>query len=196
MHLIRRLINNWWLLACCGVLDAIISLIYLGTSDVAGPLTFHAWHRTAVVLGRLTLGAGICTIAAGFWSSTKSRSWLLVLNGFACSALGASFAFWTGPLAFRTVALLVVVMALSIGIHELTTARAFRHLAGEWLLSAAGVASVCFAVAFLAFVFRWMELRPSSPTQSWHWLGSYFGFSAVCMLVLANPLSGKRSRRS
>jgi uncharacterized membrane protein HdeD (DUF308 family) len=148
--------------------------------------TFVHSRSTLVQMGVLALAAGACTIAAGIWSSGKGKSWLLVLNGLACSALGLIFTFWTGPLAFRTVALLIVVMALSIGIYELAAARELRrHLADEWLLGAAGVASVGFALAFFAFVFRWIKLEPGSPAQTLHWLGSYFGFSAVCMLGLA-----------
>src|ERR1017187_9319468 len=141
---------------------------------------------TVVHMGLLVLAPGACMIAAGIWSSRKGKSWLLVLNGLACSALGLIFTFWTGPLAFRTVALLIVVMAMSIGIYELATARTLRrHLADEWLLGAAGVASVGFASVFFAFVFRWIKLEPGSPAQTLHWLGSYFGFSAICMLGLA-----------
>ena len=183
-HMIQRMIQSWWLLALCGALDAIISIIYLMRQDTGGTLTFHSWHGTTVLLGKLTLAAGTCMIAAGVWNLKKNGSWLLVLNGLASSALGMSFAFWTGPLAFRAVAFLVVVMAMSIGCYELLMARMLRPLAGEWLLGAAGVASFGFAFAFLAFVFRWIRLEPSSPTQSLHWLGSYFAFSAICMLAL------------
>jgi uncharacterized membrane protein HdeD (DUF308 family) len=178
--LIQKLIQNWWLLALCGVLDAIISVIYFNHAGQG----FHAM-RTVVFLGKLTVAAGACTIAAGIWSSRNGKSWLLGLNGLACSALGLIFTFWTGPLAFRTIALLIVVMAMSIGIYELATARTLRrHLADEWLLGAAGVASVGFALAFLAFVFRWIKLEPG-PAQTLHWLSSYFGFCAICMLGLA-----------
>jgi uncharacterized membrane protein HdeD (DUF308 family) len=131
------------------------------------------------------LGAGACTIAAGVWSSRNGKSWLLVLNGLACSALGLIFIFET-RIAFRTVALLIVLMAMSIGIYELAAARPLRrHFADGWLLRAAGVASVGFALAFFAFVFHWIKLDPASPTQSLHWLGAYFGVSAISMLVLA-----------
>jgi uncharacterized membrane protein HdeD (DUF308 family) len=195
VHLIQRLINSYWLLALCGVLDAIISVIYLIRQDTEGPLSFHAWHGTVVFLGKLTLAAGICTIAAGLWRSRKGKSWLLVLNGTACSTLGAIFAFWTGPLAFRTIALLLVVMAISMGLYELAIARALRRLADEWLLGAAGVTSVGFAFAFLAFVFRWIKLEPGSPAESLHWLGSYFGFSAICILVLSLRLHSATSAR-
>ncbi len=178
----RKLLKSWWLLAVCGVLDVIISTLYLVEQNA--DLRYHAWHRTMLDLGRLTLAAGICTLAAGLWSARKNNSWLLVLNGIACSALGAIFAFWTGPLAFRTVALLVFVMALSIGGYDFAVARNSNRLSDTWLLSAVGIVSVGFAVAFLAFIFRWISLDPRAPAQSLHWLGSYFAFSAICMVVL------------
>jgi uncharacterized membrane protein HdeD (DUF308 family) len=189
VRVIQTLIKNWWLLALCGVLDAIISVMNFFMQRPDGSLalrTFVHNRGTLVNMGMLALAAGVCTIAAGIWSSRKGKSWLLALNGLACSALGLILTFWTGPLAFRTVALPIVVMAMSIGIYELETARALRrHLADEWLLGAAGVASFGFALAFIAFVFRWIKLEPGSPAQTLHWLGSYFGFSAICMLGLA-----------
>lgn len=188
----QKLIKSWWLLALCAVLDAIISAIYW--QNASGPFPFHAWHGTVLLIGKLTLAAGLCALAAGVWNSSKSNSWLLVLNGLACSALGLAFAFWTGPLRFRTVALLIVLMALSIGLYEFSTARSLRRLADEWLLGLAGVASIGFASAFLGFVFRWIKLEPGSPAQSLHWLGTYFGFSAVCMLVLTLRLSSPLHR--
>jgi uncharacterized membrane protein HdeD (DUF308 family) len=80
--------------------------------------------------------------------SQNDKSWLLVLNGLASTALGLIFTFWTDrPIAFRTIALLLVVMAMSTGIYELVIARALgrpRHIADEWLLGLAGTASVGF----------------------------------------------------
>lgn len=180
--MIQTLTKNWWLLVVAGVLDAIISVIYLTTD---GPMTFHAFHGTVLLLGRLTMAAGVCTIAAGIWSLRKAASWLLVLNGLACCALGAIFAFWTGSLAFRTVALVIVVMAVSLGSYEIATTRTSRHVPDNWLFALAGAVSLGFAVAFLAFVFGWIKLQPESPLESLRWLGSYFGFSAICMLGLA-----------
>jgi uncharacterized membrane protein HdeD (DUF308 family) len=185
--LIHKLMQDRLLLALCGVLDAIISVVYLAHAGRG----FHA-ASTVALLGELTLAGGACTIAAGIWSSRSGKDWLLLLNGLACSALGLVFAFWTGPLAFRTVALLIVVMAMSIGIYELAAARTLgRHIADEWLLGAAGLASVGFALAFLAFVFRWVKLEPGSPGQSLRWMGSYFGFCAICMLGLALRLHSR-----
>jgi hypothetical protein len=38
---------------------------------------------------------------------------------------------------------------------------------------------------FLGFVFRWIRLDPGPSAQTFYWLGSYFGFGAICMLGLA-----------
>jgi uncharacterized membrane protein HdeD (DUF308 family) len=196
VRIIQMLIKNWWLLALCGVLDAIYSVMNFFMQRPDGSLTLRTFVQrgTVVHMGMLALAAGACTIAAGIWSSRKGKSWLLVLNGLACSTLGLLFAFWTGRLAFRTVALLIVVMAMSIGIYELAAARTLRrHRADEWLLGAAGVVSVGFALAFFAFVCRSIKLEPGSPAQTLLWLGSYFGFSAICMLGLALRLHNLRA---
>jgi uncharacterized membrane protein HdeD (DUF308 family) len=187
---IRTLIKSWWLLALCGVFDALFAvMIFLMASPDGSPIPRTLTHsrNTITQLGALALAAGICTIAASIWSARKGNSWLLVLNGLACSSLGLAVTLGaTRPVTFRTIALLIVVMAVSIGFYELATARTLRgHLADEWLLGAAGVVSVGFALAFLAFVLRWIKLDPESPAQTFHWLGSYFGFTAICMVGLA-----------
>jgi hypothetical protein len=61
--------------------------------------------------------AGVCTIAARLWSSGKGKSWLLAINGLALSAFGLISLFWQGPLSFRAVSLLFVVVGMSIGIQ-------------------------------------------------------------------------------
>jgi uncharacterized membrane protein HdeD (DUF308 family) len=196
-----RLIQTWWLLALCGVLDAMYSALNFLTQRPDGSLALRTFvhSRTPVVhMGVLALAAGACTIAAGLWSFRSGKATLLVLNGAASSTLGLILAFWTGPLAFRTVALLVIAMTISIGIYELITARSLRrHSADKWLLHAAGAISGGFAFAFLAFVFGWMKLDPASPAQTLHWLGSYFGFAAACMLGFAlrlHSFGGSQSR--
>jgi hypothetical protein len=191
VRLMRTLSKNWWLLALCGILDAVISAICVLMYDTGpdGPLTAHEWRVTGVFLSRLALGAGICTIAAGIWSSGRGKSWLLVLNGVAFSSYGLIPIVWRGgPLNFVLFARLIVVMALSIGILELVTARTLwrqHHIADGGFLGLAGVASFGFAVAFLALGFGWIQLerRPFHPSV-FLWLVFYFGFSAICMLWL------------
>ena len=188
--MIQTLIKNWWLLALCGVLDAIYSAVNLFMQEPDGSLALrkYALQSTIVLLGKLALAAGACAIAASLWRSTQGKSWFLVLNGLALCALGLVFNGIFGlAISFRTITLLLVVMAMSIGIFEFVIARTMRrqrHVADEWFLGLAGAASVGFALAFLAFGFRWIEMQPR-PHADFLWFGSYFGFSALCMVGLA-----------
>lgn len=194
--MIQTLINNWWLLALCGILDAIISAIYLVMQATDGPLTFHAWNGTVVFLGELALAAGACTIAAGIWRSAKGKSWLLVLNGLSLFALGVIYNWLTHyRISFRTIALLIILMAMSIGVLELITARTLRRqrqVTDGWFLGFAAVASVGFALTFFALGFRWIRIEPGSHLDLL-WLGCYFGFSAICMLGLGLRLHSLRA---
>jgi hypothetical protein len=58
----------------------------------------------------------------------------------------------------------------------------------RWLPGKDGVLLGGFALVFLAFVLGWIKLDPASPGQTLLWLGSYFGFSAICMLGMAADL--------
>ncbi|MFZ0589335.1 MAG: hypothetical protein WAM39_02515 [Bryobacteraceae bacterium] len=181
--MIQTLIKNWWLLALCGVLDAIISIVYF---DHAG----HGFHssKDILFLGRVSVAAGICAIAAAMWRSDKGKCWLLALNGLALGALGLIFNGIAGSrISFRTVALLILLMAISIGLLEMLTARTMRHRrqgVDGWFLGSAGAASVCFVVPFFALGFGWIRIQPGSFLDLL-WLGSFFAFSAICMMALA-----------
>jgi uncharacterized membrane protein HdeD (DUF308 family) len=192
--LIQTLVNNRLWLALSGVLEAIISVEYFIMQGTDGPLTFHSWNGTVMFLGKLGLAAGAGTITAGVLRSKNGKCWPLVLNGLALVALGLiQYAFVHSPISFLTVALLIVLMAMSIGILELAIARTLprqRHLADGWVLTFAGVASVGFALAFLALGFRWIKIEPGSHVDLL-WLGAYFGFSALCRLGAAARLHGR-----
>jgi len=182
--MVQRLINNWWLLILCGAFDAAFSAMIFFMQRPDGSRRSGDYRTTLVQMGILVLGAGICTIAAGVWSYTNRQSWLLVVNGLACAILGLLFTLWTRPLGFRTIALLIVVMAITLGIYVLATASiAWR---------AAGLAAFGFALVFLAFVFRWTRLWPVSLAESLFWIGSFFAFSAICMFALGLRLKHLR----
>jgi hypothetical protein len=184
-------IKNWWLLALCGVLNAIISSIYLTMYSGGDGPNFPGWYGTAMLLHRLALAAGACTVAAGIWRSVKGKSWLLILNGLAFSAYGLIPFLWKGFISFRVFALLIVVMATTFGILAFAIARTLRrHVADKWFFGLAGATSVGFALAFLALANRWIQLerRPVHPSL-FLWFCSYHCFSAICMLGLAFRLS-------
>jgi uncharacterized membrane protein HdeD (DUF308 family) len=186
----QNLSKRWPLLVLCSLFYATFSFMILFIWSPDGFLTLRAFaHRRSSIeqLGLVALAAGVCTVATGTWNAREADSWLLVLNGLACCALGIMVAPGASrPIAFRSIALVIVVMAVSIGLYELVAAQTLRgHRVDEWLLAAAGVLSVGFAGVFLGFVFGWNRLEPSPSAQTFHWLGSYFGFSAICMLGLA-----------
>jgi hypothetical protein len=185
--MIQTLIKNWWLLALCGVLDALYAVVNLFTQDPDGSPTLRKYlsKGTALLLCKFAVAAGVSTIAAGVWRSTTGKSWLLALHGLALSvfgALGLICVFWAIRMSFRPFALLLVVMAMSIGTFALTTARTLlSDVPDKWFVSLAGAASVGFALAFLAL--SWIEhVQPESFQV---WMSSYFCFSAFCMLGLA-----------
>jgi hypothetical protein len=195
--LIQTLIKNRWLLALCGVFYAaysVMNLLYM-EGRPGGFLTLRRFAGMDAVteMSVVAFAAGILAIAAGIRGSRKGKPWLLALNGLALSAFALIVVLWSRrPLSFRPISLLFVAMALSIGIPALTTAlKLRRHVADEWLLGAAGVASVAFAVSFFAVGFHWIRLEP--PHEYFVWMSSYFGFTAICMLGLAVRLNGLRA---
>ena len=193
--MIQTLTKNWWLLGLCGVLEAIISVVYLiiyyTTPDVPGG------NAMEVFLNSLAVAAGACTIAASLWRSAKGKSWLLVLNGLVLSAYGLMALFWSGPLSFRFFALLLVVTATTFGILASAIARTLRsHVADERFFGLAGAASLGFALAFLALGNHWIQLeRRLFHPSVFLWFCFYFGFSAICMLGLALRLLSQSTPR-
>ena len=148
-------------------------------------------------MGMLALAAGACAIAAGLWSSGRNNSWLLSLYGVALGGFGliGVSPLVRGPLSFRPVSLLFVVMAVSIGAFALGTAQTLRRGAPErWFLSMAGAASIGFTFSFLAVGFNWVKLGPQH--SFWIWMSSYFGFCAIFMLWLARRVHSQGPSQS
>src|ERR1700721_1261469 len=115
----QSLVKSWWLLALCGVLDALFAVLIFLMGSLDGSPNLRAFIHTkdaSSQLGLLALAAGVCTIAASVWRSRKDNSWLLLLNGLACSSFGILVTLGaTRPITFRTIALVIVIMAMSIG---------------------------------------------------------------------------------
>lgn len=159
-----------------------------------GPVTFHSWNGTVVLLGKLAIGAGLVAIAASLWRASTDKCWPLALHGLALGALGMILYGLTGfKISLLTISLLIVVMALTFGILALILAQALgrqHRTADRWVWSLAGAASGGFALTFLALGFRLIEIRPGSHVELF-WLGAYFVFSATCLLTLALRLRGR-----
>jgi hypothetical protein len=194
--LTRTLNKTWWLLALCGIIDAMHAVINLLVLNPNGSLNLRRLAPPNEVqdMGILAVAAGVCAIAAGVWSSGRDNSWLLSLHGLALGVVGliAVSPLVKGPLSFRPVSMLFVVMSASIGAFTLRTVQRLPSGAPErWYLSAAGAASIGFAFSFIAVGFNWVRLRP--PHSFWIWMSSYFGFCAIFMLWLARRLGRQRA---
>ena len=83
-----------------------------------------------------------------------------------------------GPLSFRPVSLLFVVMAASVAVFSWFSARS-----DGWFFRIAGTLSIAFAVSFVAIGFRWIRIE--SPNFYWVWMSSYHALCAVFLLYLA-----------
>src|SRR5258706_6708848 len=138
----RALSKIWWLLALCGIVDAIIAALHF--------LMLNMDRSVAWDMSVLSIVAGACAIIAGVWNSGRGNSWLLSLHGLALGAFGliGVSPLVRGPLSFRPISLLFVLMALSIGAFAWETA-----LRTNRFLKLCATASVCFAFSFLAVGF-------------------------------------------
>jgi hypothetical protein len=189
-----RIDGGRWLLALCGLFDAICAAVILFMQGPNGFVTMRTSvnsNATLEILGLLALAAGTCAVTAGSLSSRK-QSWVLVLNGLARGGLGLTLCGTFGSrIGFHTLALLIAVMALSLASYELSAARSLRaHRPGKLLLCAAAAVSGGFALAFCAFAFAWIGLGGPRPLADFLWFGSYFGFTAFSMLGLALGMHG------
>jgi uncharacterized membrane protein HdeD (DUF308 family) len=184
----RELSKAWWLLALCGILDAMHAAMNLLMRNPDGSAILREFGASNAIwdMGILAVAAGACAIAVGIWNSGREASWLLSLHGLALGGFGliAVSPIVRGPVSFRPVSVLFALMAASIGAFALTTARRLRPGGStQWLLITAAAASMGFGFSFLAVGFKLVRLGP--PSAFFVWMSSYFGFCAIFMLWLA-----------
>jgi hypothetical protein len=178
----------WWLLALCGVVDAIIATLNLLMMDLDRSV---GWDMSV-----LAIVAGACTIIAAVWNSGRGNSWLLSLHGLALGTFGliGVSPLVRGPVSFRPISLLFVLMAVSVGAFAWRTARTLSTAGTDrWFLIVSAMASICFAFSFIAVGFGWVRLTP--PHSYWIWMSSYFGLCAIFLLYVGLQASGALSIR-
>jgi hypothetical protein len=190
LHPTQPIIAGWLLLALCGIADAMCGAMHLYL------LTLNVMLNAIWYMSVFALIAGTCAIAAGPWNFRRSSAWLLSLHGLALGAFGliGVSPLVKGPLSFRPVSLLFVVMAVSAGAFALRSARAPRAGAADrWFLNLSGAASFAFAFSFVAVGFGWIRLRQLTPWYFyWIWMSSYFALCSVFMLYLALRMRSRR----
>jgi len=190
----QRLMKNW-LIVLAASLQATFAVLNLLMRDPDTMLLRRFVTENPTLLqAQLALAAGLCTIAAGIGRSGKATSWLLILDGLALSLYGLVPAIWSDrPLSFRPFfALLLIVMATTLGILVLAGARTLRGVR-EWLLGLAGAVTIGFALAFLALDLRWIALERHG--SFFLLLGSFFASSAICLVAVVLLLNGQQTTR-
>jgi hypothetical protein len=184
----------WRLLALCGVLEGMIAAMNLLMLNPVGSLSMRRFALPGEVwdMSLLALVAGVCAIAAGFRGSGRDHSWLVSLHGLALGAFGliGVSPLVKGPLSFRPVSLLFLIMASSIGTFALGTGQSlWMGTAERRLLSLAGALSIGFAFSFVAVGFGAVRLR--APHSYWIWMTSYFALCAILLLWLSVRQRGR-----
>lgn len=182
----RTFITRRWVLATCSLCEAVVAFVNLLMKDPAGsPLLSRLAIENGVVFqGKFALVAAVCLAAGVPWTSPKKNSWLLGLNAVALAGYGLISVFLSrGRLAFFPVALLFMMMAASLGFYLLSISWPPKSGGGEWLVRLAGVVLMGFAMAFLPLGLRWIGFHGSG--AYFIWASSFFGFSAVCVLVVS-----------
>jgi len=162
----------------CGIANALNAAVNLLMLEPGGAFGLRRFALPGAVwdMGMLAVAAGGCAVAAGLWTSLRDHSWLLAMHGLALGTFGliGLSPLVRGPLSFRPVSLVFVVMAVSIGVFALATARRLRGSALDMaILTVAGAVSLGFAFSFFAVGFHWVTLGPRS---FWIWMALYFGF--------------------
>jgi hypothetical protein len=186
--LFRALRKTWWLLAVAGIADAMSAAMNLLMMNPDRSLSLREFALANQVwdMSMLALLAGACAVVAGLWNSGKDYSWLLSLHGVALAAFGliGLSPLVRGPLSFRSISLLFVVMAVSIGTFALRSAPTSQNgVLDRWFFIASGAVSLGFGLSFIAVGFGWLRL--GAPYSYWIWMSSYFGLAATFMMYVA-----------
>ncbi|HEY6339939.1 MAG TPA: hypothetical protein VIY49_00475 [Bryobacteraceae bacterium] len=193
----QPIVAGWWLLALCGIADAMCAAMHLFMLDYTGSLSLRRFAFTTTVwdMCMVALVAGACAIAAGAWNFRRRNAWLLSLHGLALGAFGVVgiSPLVKRPLGFRPISLLFLLMATSASAFAWGSVRAPQsRVSDRWFLSLFGAASLGFAVSFIAVGFGWIRLRPWY-FDYWIWMSSYFALCSAFMLYLALRVRNRRS---
>ena len=177
----------WWLPALCALFDLAHAAINVAMMSLS--LTYR-WFgspvRASADIGFAALCAGACAVLAALWIRGKQFSWLLAVHGLALAAFGGILfsPLVKGSLSFRWIAPLFIVMAASLGAYALELAKsAPRSRGGRWFPMAAGIASMLYALSFVAVGFFIRRLEP--PYAYFVWMSSFFMLCAAVMAWLS-----------
>jgi uncharacterized membrane protein HdeD (DUF308 family) len=163
---------NWWTLALRGVIAVIFGLIAFFLPGV----TLFA---LTMLFGVFALIDGIVSLTAAVRSGRRGEHWWeLVFVGIIGLGAAAVTAMWP---ALTLLVLIYIVggWAIMTGVLQIAAAiRLRRHIAGEWLLVVAGIASIVFGVLLFG------APEAGAVVLAW-WIGAYIFVLGILMIGLA-----------
>lgn len=188
-HMVRLLIQNWWLLLVRGILAVAFAIfIFLFLPIVPAPLLRElAFAGLLEIFALFAVIAGIITIAAAVHGAARGgAAWLLLADGVAVTACGLLILL-TPKLTLTHVIRLIAVTSLLVGLMEVIAGmRLRRHLADEWLMISSGLISLGFAACLLL-------ARTLSSQTALAWTALYALASGLAMTGFALRLRGLRN---
>lgn len=178
--MLQHVARYWWTFLVRGLLA-----IAFGIAAFVWPgLTLWA---LVILFGAYMLADGITALILGFTGRGGASWWAMALVGVLGIVAGLVAFFWPGITA---VAMLAIIAASAIirGIFEIVAAIRLRKVIdNEWLLALAGVVSILFGIALIAW--------PKAGLLAMVWLiGLWAVAFGILEIILAFRLRGLRER--
>jgi uncharacterized membrane protein HdeD (DUF308 family) len=136
--------RNWWALALRGSLAMLFGVVVLVAPEVT-------LRTLSSLFGAYALGDGLCAAISGVRAASRDERWQsFLLEGLV--GLGAGLVALLVPASSIAAFMLFFgAYAVVTGVYEVISAVRLRHeIEGEWLLAAAGAASIVFGLLFVA----------------------------------------------
>lgn len=143
--LLRALASRWWLFLLRGLAGIAFGMLAILWPGVALLTLALVWGAYALADGILALATAVSGPGAG------TPRWWLVLVGISGIAAGVITFLWPG-ITVQVMLILIAAWAILTGVMEVTGAVSLRkEIEGEIFLILAGLISIAFGVAILAW---------------------------------------------
>lgn len=166
------LARNWWTLALRGAIAILFGIAVFVLPGISLALLVALFGAFAIIGGVFALIAALRGRGAG------PQMWILLLQGLIGIFIGV-FVFLEPVRAGVILVYLIAAWAIISGVFEILAAIALRkEIQNEWLLAAAGVASLLFGLL--------LAVRPVAGALAILWvIGAYAISFGIILLVLA-----------
>ncbi|MBQ1498446.1 HdeD family acid-resistance protein [Sphingomonas sp. NPDC092331] len=179
--LLRALGKRWWLFLLRGIVGIAFGILALLWPGLALLTLALVWGAYALVDGAFALAASLSGMRSG-----DTPRWWLALTGLAGIAAGLLTIIWPG-ITVQVLLLLIAAWAIVTGAMEAAGAIALRkEIEGELFLILAGLVSIGFGVAILA----WPVAGAIGLVWLIAWLAILGGAAYVALALRLRKLAG------